>query len=46
MKAKLRNRFQKAAFRPGEARVSRAQVAELMTLARSDDADERLIAAK
>ena len=28
MKTALRNRHQKAAFRPGEARVSRARVAE------------------
>jgi hypothetical protein len=45
MRQKLRNRHQKAAFRPGEARVSRAQVAELMALAKSADADQRLVAA-
>lgn len=46
MRAALRNRHQKAAFRPGEARVSRAQVAELLALSRSHDVDERLVAAK
>jgi len=46
MKATIRNRHQKAAFRPGERRVNRAQVAELLTLATSGDADERLVAAK
>jgi hypothetical protein len=46
MRATVRNRHQKAAFRPGEARVTRAQVAELMTLALSDDAEDRLVAAK
>jgi HEAT repeat protein len=46
MRSALQNRHQKAAFRPGEARVSRAQIAELMTLARSDDVGERLVAAK
>jgi hypothetical protein len=45
MKAKTRNRHQKAAFRPGEMRVSRARVAELLELARSNAADERLTAA-
>ena len=45
MKARLLNRHQKAAFRPGERRVSRAQVAELMALALSDDPEERLQAA-
>ncbi len=45
MKTKTHNRYQKAAFRPGEMRVSRAQVAELLELARSDAADERLTAA-
>jgi hypothetical protein len=46
MKAALRNRHQKAAYRPGERRVSRAQVRELLELASSDDAEERLVAAK
>lgn len=41
-----RNRYQKAAYRPGERRVSRAQAAELVELARSADAEERLVAAK
>jgi hypothetical protein len=46
MKTVTRNRHQKAAYRPGERRVSRAQVRELLELARSDDAEERLVAAK
>ncbi|HEX3408614.1 MAG TPA: hypothetical protein VHS81_15380 [Caulobacteraceae bacterium] len=46
MRTALRNRHQKAAFRPGEARVSRSQVAELLGLARSGDVEERLVAAK
>lgn len=46
MRGALRNRHQKAAFRLGEQRVSRAQVAELLALANSCDADERLLAAK
>jgi len=46
VRSALRNQAQKAAFRPGEARVTRAQVAELLTLARSGDVEERLVAAK
>jgi hypothetical protein len=46
MKTKLLNRHQKAAYRPGEVRVSRAQIAELLVLAHSEDSDERLLAAK
>jgi len=45
MRAAQRNRYQKAAFRPGEARVTRTQVAELLALAKSGDAEERLVAA-
>ena len=45
MKTAQRNRYQKAAFRPGEARVTRAQVADLLALARSRDAEQRLVAA-
>jgi hypothetical protein len=45
MKTALLNRYQKAVFRRGEVRVSRAQIAELMALAQSGDADERLTAA-
>jgi hypothetical protein len=41
-----RNKHQKAAHRPGEAKVSRAQVGELLELSCSADADERLTAAK
>ena len=41
-----RNKHQKAAHRPGELRVSRSQVAELLELSRSDKVEERLIAAK
>lgn len=44
-KAALRNRHQKAAFRPGEKRVTREQVRELLVLSQSADADERLTAA-
>ena len=46
MKTVPRNRHQKAAHRPGEKRVSRAQVDELLALAKSDLAEERLVAAK
>ena len=46
MRAALRNRHQKAAFRPGEQRVTRAQVGELLALAKSGDAEDRLVAAK
>jgi hypothetical protein len=45
MKTALRNKHQKAAFRRGDVRVSRAQVAELLTLATSRDAEQRLVAA-
>ncbi|HEY1427117.1 MAG TPA: HEAT repeat domain-containing protein [Caulobacteraceae bacterium] len=45
MRAAVRNRHQKAAFRPGERRVGRAQVAELLTMATSADAETRLVAA-
>jgi len=41
-----RNKHQKAAHRPGEVRVSRAQVSELLRLSRSESADERLYATK
>ena len=41
-----KNKHQKAAHRPGEAKVSRAQVGELLQLSCSVDADERLTAAK
>jgi hypothetical protein len=41
-----RNRHQKRAHRPGEARVSRSQVGELLQLSRSEKADERLTATK
>ncbi|HUO11268.1 MAG TPA: HEAT repeat domain-containing protein [Caulobacteraceae bacterium] len=46
MKTLSRNRYQKAAFRPGEARVSRSYVEDLLTLARGDETEERLHAAK
>jgi hypothetical protein len=42
----LRNRYQKAAYKRGERRVSRAQVAELIELARSEDDDDRFTAAR
>ena len=45
-KALGRNKHQKAAHRPGEVKVSRAQVGELLELSCSADADERLTAAK
>ena len=45
MKTALRNKHQKAAYRRGDVRVTRAQVSELLTLARSGDAEERLVAA-
>jgi hypothetical protein len=41
-----KNKHQKAAHRPGERKISRAQVAELLTLSCSVDADERLVAAQ
>jgi len=41
-----KNKHQKAAHRPGEMKVSRAQVGELLDLSCSADADERLTAAK
>ena len=41
-----RNRFQKAAYRPGEVRVGRAHVPELLVMARSGDVEDRLHAAK
>jgi hypothetical protein len=41
-----KNKHQKAAHRPGERKVSRAQVAELLELSCSSDAGERLVAAQ
>jgi hypothetical protein len=41
-----KNKHQKAAHRPGEVKVSRAQVAELLELSCSANPDERLAAAK
>ena len=46
MRATVRNRHQKAAHRPGERRVSRAEVARLIGLAASEDEEDRLTAAK
>ena len=46
MKTVPRNRHQKAAHRPGEKRVSRAQVDELLELSKSELAEDRLVAAK
>lgn len=40
-----KNRYQKAAHRPGEVKISRAQVSELLQLSCSADAGERLTAA-
>ena len=42
----LPNRHQKLAHRPGEHRVGRAQIAELLELSFSDDPEERLEAAE
>jgi hypothetical protein len=41
-----RNKYQKAAHRPGEVKVDRQTVAELIKLSCSSDVDERLTAAK
>ena len=41
-----KNKHQKAAHRPGERKISRAQVDELLELLCSTAADERLIAAQ
>ena len=41
-----KNKYQKAAHKPGERKISRAQVADLLGLACSADADERLGAAQ
>ena len=40
------NRYQKAARRPGERRVGRDEVPALLERSRSDDVDDRLIAAE
>lgn len=40
------NKHQKAARRPGEVRVSREEVAELLALSQSPDAEDRLVAAR
>lgn len=40
------NKYQKAAHKPGELHVSRAQIPELLALSRSNDAEERLVAAQ
>ena len=46
MRAAPRNRFQKAAHKAGERRIRGGQVDELLVLASSDDAEERLVAAR
>jgi hypothetical protein len=46
MKPAGRNSYQKAAHRPGERRVTRGRVGELLALSRSEDAEDRLIAAR
>ncbi|MGH6987717.1 MAG: HEAT repeat domain-containing protein [Caulobacteraceae bacterium] len=46
MKQLAKNRYQKAARRPGDARVPRSQVGELLRLSRAEDAEDRLTAAK
>lgn len=45
-KTMTKNKYQKAAHRPGERKISRAEVAELLELSCSQDADERLVAAQ
>ncbi len=40
------NKFQKAAHKPGDRRVTRTQVTELIALSSSADAEERLTAAR
>ena len=45
-KLKGRNRYQKAAQRPGKTRVGRAQIAELLEMARSEDPRDRRVAAQ
>ena len=46
MRAAGRNSYQKAAHRAGERRISRDQADELLALSRSDDAEDRLVAAR
>jgi hypothetical protein len=41
-----RNSYQKAAHRPGEARIRRGQVDQLLVLSKSDAAEDRLAAAR
>jgi hypothetical protein len=46
MKLRCVNKFQKAAHRPGEQRVDRETIGELLELSRSENAEERETAAK
>jgi hypothetical protein len=46
MKSVARNSHQRAAHRPGEVRIKRGQVDELLALSGSDSAEDRLIAAR
>lgn len=43
---KGKNQYQKAARRPGEPRVGREEIAELLELSRSDDPNDRVVAAE
>ena len=45
-KQKGMNKYQKAAFRPGEHRTRRHEIEELLELAQSDDPAERAVAAQ
>lgn len=40
------NRHQKAAHKPGERKVSRAEIADLLELSCSAEVDDRLVAAQ
>ncbi len=46
MRAGGRNSYQKAAHKAGERRITRGQADELLALSRSDDAEDRLVAAR
>ena len=46
MNLKGKNKHQKAALRPGEPRVGKEQIAELLEMSHSDDPEDRLVAAE
>ena len=46
MKLKGKNKHQKAVLRPGEPRVGKEQIAELLEMSHSDDSKDRLLAAE